>query len=201
MMNRGKIIISTILLFSVILTSYAIDDQMKTLYGLELKVGLGGERETTPYGIGSNFRMRFILDDMKAGAEMGLLVTSNWEDTLDLSDSPDPEDTLLYDIWINRGTDVSIIVGPRLSYEVLGSSNLSGRIDIGFGTLFNISSYDDIKKPLTGSQEHNVSEIDSDVEFYFRPRIELQYIRLYLAYEYFFAENIEHSLSLGLMFF
>lgn len=198
-MNR----IAIILLLVVILAGgvFAIDDQIKALYGLEGKIGFGGDRKATPYGVGGSFRTRLLFDNMKLGAELGFLVNSNWEDTLDLANSPDPQDTALYDIWVNRGTDVSIIVGPRASYEVLGRDNSSIRIDLGLGTLFNISSYDDIKKQAGGTQQKSVSEIESEIEFYFRPRLELQYKKIYAAYNYYFSDNIEHTICFGLMFF
>ncbi|MGC9314168.1 MAG: hypothetical protein ACP5G4_00915 [bacterium] len=186
---------------SLVLSAFAVDEEIKTLYGLEGKIGFAGERDDTPYGIAGNFRTKLLLDKLKAGGDFGVMVTSNWEDSLDLHDSPEPSDTALYDTWVRSGTDVSFILGPRVGYKFLGSDLFSARLDFGFGVLFCFTSYDDVKKSNSGSQSSNVSEIESDIEFYARPRLEIQYNRVYAAYEYYIADNIGQTICIGIMFF
>jgi hypothetical protein len=181
-------------------TSFAFDEQVKTIYGLEAKIGFGGERDITPYGAAGSFRMSALLKKAKIGAEFGVMVTSNWDDTLDISTSPTPGDSI-YDFWAKNGTDVSFIFGPRISYELLGNENSAIRLDLGTGALMNISSFDETKEHASGSPSLFRSDIETGFEFYFRPRLEMQYNKVYVAYEYFLSDNIHHVVCFGLMFF
>jgi len=193
---------SIIILVVISVSSVMAANEVNTWFGLEGRLGFGGPRESNPYGLGGSFRTKLVLHKLNVGGDFSMMILSNWEDTLDLADSPDTTDIDLFDIWIRRGTDVSVSLGPKMSYRFIESGNFQSRIDLGLGALIQISSFDDMKEPFSGAQVDITSDIETDVEFYLKPRVELQLKRVYLAYEYFLiAENLEHAIAFGIIFF
>ncbi len=185
----------------VAIAQTAKGEQKAVFFGLEGKIGFGGEKGSNPFGFGGNFHMNIGPEKMFLAADAGLQIVSNWEDTLDLHDSPDTMDAHIYDIWIRRGTDVALFIGPDIEYNVIESGKMTVRAQLGSGMLANISSYDDIKRQEPGSAKNEKSEINTDIGLYIKPRVLLKINNIYFAYEYFaLADFLEHNFCLGIEF-
>ena len=167
----------------------------------EGKIGSEDFHGVMPMGFGAGVVFPMVGDAARWGIEGGIMAVSSWADTLDLSQSPDSADTVLYDIWTKNGTDINLYIGPRFQYRFDLAQEVGLSASIGGGALINISAYDETKKSYNPPPLYSVSEMPTETSLYFKPRLSIQYKKVYLAYEYFGAtDDLEHVICLGVVF-
>jgi len=167
----------------------------------EAKLGDRSKFSSNSGGFGGTLDFPVIGQNGRLGFEAGIIILSNWTDTLDLWQSPTLDDTLMYDLWIKNGTDLDFFIGPSARYKLDLTENTALSAIVGSGILINISAYDETKKALDPPPLYSKSEAPANIEFYIKPKLVFHLKRIYIGYEFFgITEELEHVVCLGITF-
>ncbi|RKZ31937.1 hypothetical protein DRQ36_00425 [bacterium] len=195
------LIVIFVLLTGIIPISAKTGQENLVIIGFEGKIGSKAGHNALPIGFGGNIDFKLFGENARWGFDVGIDVLSSWEDSLDIMTSPEPSDTAKYDVWIQRGTDISFLAGTILSYRLLNIDKFVFSLALGGGFVANISGYDDIKKSTTGPATDQSSYSETEFEGYIKPRAKIQINKFYLGYEYYaIANSLEHTLFIGVTF-
>lgn len=129
----------------VIVLLFVVSALAESNIGLEFKIGSSIKDDILPLGFSGRLNFPIEKSNLKWGFDAGLVIISNWEDTLDLRNSDTPSDTLTYDYWTNTGTDLVLPLGVNFAYNMDFNQDFELIFEVGLGPLFRISSYTDIK--------------------------------------------------------
>jgi len=197
--TRGVIqILSMVLILSSMLFGATKNNNSISIEG---KIGSKVNYDIMPIGFAGRLNFPFLTDAAGWGIEAGVMLITSWEDTLDLSTSPDPDDTILYDLWTKNGTDINFHIGPEFRYMFKLNEKIGISTAIGAGLLANISAFDETKKAFDPPPLYSISETPTEVAFYIKPRLSFHIKKVYLAYEYFGGtESLDHAVCLGITF-
>ncbi|MCK5833107.1 hypothetical protein KAH81_05485 [bacterium] len=166
----------------------------------EFKYGNSVAHDISPMGVGGSIDFPVIGENGRLGFGAGIMIISSWSDTLNLKNSPEPEDTLLYDVWYKNGTDINLFLGPSVRYRLELNEVFSISTFANGGILINISAYDEVKKDFDPPPIYSISETPTDIEFYIKPKIVLSFKRFFVGYEFFgVSENLDHVFCVGIM--
>ena len=174
------LIVIFVLLTGIIPISAKTGPENLVIIGFEGKIGSKAGHNALPIGFGGNIDFKLFGENARWGFDVGIDVLSSWEDSLDIMTSPEPSDTAKYDVWIQRGTDISFLAGTILSYRLLNIDKFVFSLALGGGFVANISGYDDIKKSTTGPATDQSSYSETEFEGYIKPRAKIQINKLNL---------------------
>lgn len=168
---------------------------------IEGKLGNSVKYGVNPGGFGATFDFPIVSEKLRLGAETGIMILSNWSDTLDLRNSPNPDDTSTYDIWIKNGTDLDYFIGPSFRYKFKLGQYTSFSPIISAGLIVNISAYDETKKATNPPPIYSKSEAPAELGLYLKPKLAFQYKKVYIGYEFFaLSDELEHIVLIGITF-